>query len=278
MANGAATFEAARPASDAGRLAAAGTRTGFSPARMIAVMRKELRSYFAFPLVYIVAAVFTLFAGLRAWSDLNFFETMAFARDIIQNYWQLLFSDIRQVLWLTLPFITMRSFAEERKLGTIELLYTYPIRDGEILGGKFLAAVVIFLMMLSFTLFYPAYIYWVHQFPLFPLLAGYTGLLLIGCAFIAFGVFVSSLCESQVVAGVATLVGLLLIWVLNWNEAAFQSSWLDALRAFSMFDEFDTFAKGVIDIDHITYFLFFIVFFLFLTMRSMEARKWTGRR
>lgn len=278
MSNGAATLEAARPASEAGRLAAAGTRTGFSPSRMIAVMRKELRSYFAFPLVYIVAAVFTLFAGLRAWSDLNFFETMSFARDIIQNYWQLLFSDIRQVLWLTLPFITMRSFAEERKLGTIELLYTYPIRDGEILGGKYLAAIVIFLMMLSFTLLYPAYVYWIHAFPLFPLLAGYIGLLLIGSAFIAFGVFVSSLCESQVVAGVATLVGLLLIWVLNWNEAAFQSSWLDALRAFSMFDEFDTFAKGVIDIDHITYFLFFIIFFLFLTMRSMEARKWTGRR
>ena len=278
MSNGAATFEAAQPVSEAGRLAAAGTRTGFSPSRMIAVMRKELRSYFAFPLVYIVAAVFTLFAGLRAWSDLNFFETMSFARDIIQNYWQLLFSDIRQVLWLTLPFITVRSFAEERKLGTIELLYTYPIRDGEILGGKFLAAIVIFLMMLSFTLLYPAYVYWIHSFPLFPLLAGYTGLLLIGAAFIAFGVFVSSLCESQVVAGVATLVGLLLIWVLNWNEAAFQSSWLDALRAFSMFDEFDTFAKGVIDIDHVTYFLFFIIFFLFLTMRSMEARKWTGRR
>ncbi|MFZ1888172.1 MAG: ABC transporter permease [Candidatus Binataceae bacterium] len=278
MSNGAATLEASRPASEAGRLAAAGTRTGFSPSRMIAVMRKELRSYFAFPLVYIVAAVFTLFAGLRAWSDLNFFETMSFARDIIQNYWQLLFSDIRQVLWLTLPFVTMRSFAEERKLGTIELLYTYPIRDGEILGGKFLAAIVIFLMMLSFTLLYPVYVYWIHAFPLFPLLAGYVGLLLIGAAFIAFGVFVSSLCESQVVAGVATLVGLLLIWVLNWNEAAFQSSWLDALRAFSMFDEFDTFAKGVIDIDHVTYFLFFIVFFLFLTMRSMEARKWTGRR
>ncbi|HVA78670.1 MAG TPA: ABC transporter permease subunit [Candidatus Binataceae bacterium] len=278
MSNGAATLEAARPVSEAGRLAAAGTRTGFSPSRMFAVMRKELRSYFAFPLVYIVAGVFTLFAGLRAWSDLNFFETMAFARDIIQNYWQLLFSDIRQVLWLTLPFITMRSFAEERKLGTIELLYTYPIRDGEILGGKFLAAVVIFLMMLSFTLLYPVYVYWIHEFPLFPLLAGYTGLLLIGGAFLAFGVFVSSLCESQVVAGVATLVGLLLMWVLNWNEAAFQSGWLDALRAFSMFDEFDTFAKGVIDIDHVTYFLFFIVFFLFLTLRSMEARKWTGRR
>jgi len=278
MSDGAATLEAARPASEAGRLAAAGTRTGFSPSRTLAVMRKELRSYFAFPLVYIVTAVFTLFAGLRAWSDLNYFETMAFARDILQNYWQLLFSDIRQVLWLTLPFITMRSFAEERKLGTIELLYTYPIRDGEILGGKFLASVIIFLMMLSFTLFYPAYVYWIHPFPLFPLLAGYLGLLLIGSAFLAFGVFVSSLCESQVVAGVATLVGLLLLWVLNWNEAAFESQWLDTLRGFSMFDEFGTFAKGVIDIDHITYFLFFIVFFLFLTMRSMEARKWTGRR
>ncbi len=278
MANAAIELEVARPISEAARAPATRLRGGFSPARMFAVMRKELRSYFAFPLVYVIAGVFTLFAGLRAWTDLNFFETMTFARDIIQNYWQLLFGDIRQVLWLTLPFITMRSFAEERKLGTIELLYTYPIRDSEILGGKFLATFVIFLMMLGFTLLYPIYLRIINPFPVFPLLAGYVGLLLIGSAFLAFGIFISSLCESQVVAGVATLVGLLILWVLNWNEAAFETGWITTLRAFSMFDQFDTFAKGVIDIDHITYFLFFIFFFLFLTMRSMEARKWTGRR
>ncbi len=251
---------------------------GFSVGRMLAVMRKELRSYFAFPLVYILTGLFAFMAGLYAWTDLDFFETIAFAKDIIQNYWQLLFTDIRLCLLLTLPFLTMRLFAEERKLGTIELLYTYPLRDGEILGGKFLACEVILFMMLGLTLLYPAYLHSIHRFPLFPLLAGYLGLILIGSAFIAFGVFVSSLCESQVMAGIGTILPLLFFWILNWNEAAFQGDWTQAIRAMSLFDNFGTFAKGVIDLDHVTYFIFFIMFFIYLTLRSMEARKWTGRR
>ena len=244
MSNGAATLEAARTAGEAGRVSARGMRVGFSLGRMLAVTRKELQSYFAFPLVYIVTGLFAFMAGLYAWTDLDFFETIAFAKDIIQNYWQLLFTDIRFCLLLTLPFLTMRLFAEERKLGTIELLYTYPLRDGEILGGQFLASEVI----------------------------------LLGSAFVAFGVFVSSLCESQVVAGIGTILPLLFFWVMNWNETSFQGNWTEAIRAVSLFDNFGGFAKGVIDLDHVTYFIFFIIFFIYLTLRSMEARKWTGRR
>ncbi len=278
MSNGAATLEVAGGAAESRRAAIRAAGTGFSIGRMLAVTRKELRSYFAFPLVYVLSGVFLVLAGYYAYTDLVFFVTIAFARDIIQNYWQLLFSDMRLCLLLTLPFITMRLFAEERKLGTVELLYTYPLRDGEILGGKFLASVVIFLMMLTLTLLYPVYTYSIHAFPLFPLFAGYVGLFLIGCAFIAAGLFVSSLCESQVVAGIVTIVLLLFFWILNWNEAAFETGTLDALRMFSLFDQFSGFAKGVIDLYHLTYFLFFITFFLYLTQRSMEARKWTGRR
>ncbi|MGO9452332.1 MAG: ABC transporter permease [Candidatus Binataceae bacterium] len=274
----AATMEAARSATEAERVAARGLRTGFSVSRMLAVMRKELRSYFAFPLVYVVTGLFAFMAGMYAWTDLDFFETIAFAKDIIQNYWQLLFSDMRFCLLLLLPFVTMRLFAEERKLGTIELLYTYPLRDGEILGGKFLACVSILLMMLGLTLLYPFYIYSIHRFPVFPLVSGYIGLFLIGCAFIAFGLFISSLCESVVVAGIATILPLLFFWVLNWNEAAFEGEWLDTIRAFSLWDNFGGFAKGVIDLDHVTYFIFFVTFFIYLTLQSMEARKWTGRR
>jgi ABC-2 type transport system permease protein len=133
-------------------------------------------------------------------------------------------------------------------------------------------------MMLVLTMLYPIYLYSIHWFPLFPLVAGYLGLLLIGCAFIACGVFISSLCESQVMAGMGTITLLLFFWILNWNEAVFQGPWLTLMRSFSLFDQFGGFAKGVIDLDHVTYFIFFIAFFLFLTMRSMEARKWTGRR
>src|SRR5713101_330972 len=270
--------DAARSATDTRRAAIRAAGTGFSVGRMLAVTRKELRSYFAFPLVYVLSGVFLVLAGYYAYTDLVFFVTIAFAHDIMQNYWSLLFSDIRLCLLLTLPFITMRLFAEERKLGTIELLYTYPLRDGEILGGKYLASVAIFFMMLVLTTLYPIFLYSVHSFPLFPLAAGYLGLFLMGCAFIACGVFISSLCESQVMAGMGTITLLLFFWILNWNEAAFTNSWLELLRAFSLFDQFGSFAKGVIDLDHVTYFIFFIAFFLFLTQRSMEARKWTGRR
>jgi ABC-2 type transport system permease protein len=278
MSNAAATLDAARTATDTRRAAIRAAGTGFSLGRMLAVTRKELRSYFAFPLVYVLSGVFLVLAGYYAYTDLVFFVTIAFAHDIMQNYWQLLFSDIRLCMLLTLPFITMRLFAEERKLGTIELLYTYPLRDGEVLGGKYLASVAIFFMILVLTMVYPIFLYSVHSFPLFPLVAGYLGLFLMGCAFIACGVFISSLCESQVMAGMGTIVLLLLFWILNWNEAAFNNSYLELLRAFSLFDQFGSFAKGVIDLDHVTYFIFFIAFFLFLTQRSMEARKWTGRR
>ncbi len=270
--------DAARSATDTRRAAIRAAGTGFSVGRMLAVTRKELRSYFAFPLVYVLSGVFLVLAGYYAYTDLVFFVTIAFAHDIMQNYWSLLFTDVRLCLLLTLPFITMRLFAEERKLGTIELLYTYPLRDGEILGGKYLASVAIFFMILVLTTLYPIFLYSVHSFALFPLVAAYLGLFLMGSAFIACGVFISSLCESQVMAGMGTIVLLLMFWILNWNEAAFNNSYLELLRAFSLFDQFGSFAKGVINLDHVTYFIFFIAFFLFLTQRSMEARKWTGRR
>jgi ABC-2 type transport system permease protein len=275
MANGAATIEAAAPAAHRAENL---SRFGFSIPRMLAVARKEMRSYFAFPLIYIVSGIFLMLAGYYAWSDLNFFVTMSVGKAEIQQFWDLLFNDLRQCMLLTLPFITMRLFAEERKLGTVELLYTYPLRDGEILGGKFIASMMIFLMMLAPTLLYPVYIYHIHSFPLAPMMAGYVGVILMGGAFISCGLFISSLCESQVVAGIGTIVVLMMFYIVNWNEASFDPGTIDVLRMVSIFDQFTSFAKGVIDLYHVTYFIFFAAFFMFLTLRSMEARKWTGRR
>jgi ABC-2 type transport system permease protein len=259
--------------------ARAGIALGLGLTNVLAVLRKELRTYFAFPLVYILSAIFLAISGWFFYTDLVFFVTMAFNQDIIQNYWQLLFVDIgKSCLLLTLPFVTMRLFAEERKLGTIELLYTYPLRDTEIFWGKFLASVAVFTMMLGLTLLYPIYLYTIHHYPILPLIAGYTGLFLLGCSFIAFGIFISSLCESQVVAGVVTIVALLLIWILTWNEAAFEGGLSNLLIAVSIYDHFEKFAKGVIDLYHVVYFISVIAFFSYLTLRAMEARKWTGRR
>jgi len=108
--------------------------------------------------------------------------------------------------------------------------------------------------------------------------AGYLGLFLLGLSFIACGVFVSSLTESQVVAGMATIGILLLFWILSWNEAATSPGLLRVLVRVSMFDHFQTFARGAIDVQDLAYFLSFIGFFSFLTLRVLEARQWRGRR
>src|SRR5208337_671369 len=107
MSNPASTLEAAGAATESRRAAIRAAGTGFSVGSVLAVTRKELRSYFAFPLVYVLSGVFLVLTGYYAYTDLVYFVTVAFSRDIIQNYWQLLFSDIRLCMLLTLPFITM---------------------------------------------------------------------------------------------------------------------------------------------------------------------------
>ncbi len=244
----------------------------------LALFRKELLSYFVSPLFYVVAAVFLCLSGYYFYTDLVFFVTFGFGMNILENFWQLLLVDLRLVMLLSIPLLTMRLFAEEKKLGTIELLLTYPVRDGEVFFAKFAACAVIFGVLLGGTLLYPLYVHTLQPFPWVPLVAGYLGLFLLGLSFIACGVFVSSLTESQVVAGMATIGILLLCWIISWNEAATSPGLLRVLVRVSMFDHFQTFARGVIDAQDVAYFLSFIGFFGFLTLRVLESRKWRGRR
>jgi ABC-type transport system involved in multi-copper enzyme maturation permease subunit len=134
--------------------------------RTWALYKKEVRSYFVTPLFYVVAAVFLCLCGWFFYSDLNFFTQFGYGMDILGNFFQLLFVDIAtKAMTFTVPLLTMRLFAEERKLGTIELLFTYPLRDGEIVAGKFLAAATVFVIMLAGTLLYPLYLYSIQPFP-----------------------------------------------------------------------------------------------------------------
>ncbi|MGH7819542.1 MAG: ABC transporter permease, partial [Candidatus Binatia bacterium] len=176
-----------------------------------ALYKKELRSYFVSPLFYIVSAVFLSLCGLFFQSDLTYFVQFGFGMNILENFFQLLFVDMTRVLMITVPLLTMRLFAEERKLGTIELLYTYPLRDGEIYAAKFLACATVFLIMLGGTVLYPVYLHSIQPYAWEGVLAGYLGLVLLGFFFIASGLLISSLTESQVVAGVCS-IGLLLVF------------------------------------------------------------------
>lgn len=245
---------------------------------VIALFRKELCSYFVSPLFYVVTAVFLCLSGYYFYTDLIFFVTFGFGVNILENFWQLLLVDLRLVMLLSIPLLTMRLFAEEKKLGTIELLLTYPVRDGELVLAKFAACAVVCTIMLGGTLLYPLYVHAVQPFPWAPLVAGYLGLFLLGLSFIACGVFVSSLTDSQVVAAVTTIGMLLLGWILSWNEAATSPDLLRVLVRLSMFDHFQSFSRGVIDAQDVGYFVGVIAFFSFLTLRVLESRTWRGRR
>ncbi len=243
-----------------------------------AVLNKELRSYFLSPFIYLISAVFLLLSGYYFYSDLVFYVQFGFGMNIMENFWQLMFTDLRLVIMLTVPFLTMRLFAEEKRLGTIELLLTYPMRDTDLFWGKFAACAIATLFMLSFTLIYPVLMFFLQPFDWTLVLPGYVGLVMLALSFIACGLFISSLTDNTVVAGLGSLGALLFFWILSWNDGATQFGLISTIASVSMVTHFQSFARGLIDSKEITFFLLFIIFFSFLTLRSLEARHWKGRR
>jgi ABC-2 type transport system permease protein len=247
----------------------------------IALFRKELHSYFVSPLFYVAAAVFFCLCGFFFYTRLIFFVEYGFGLNIVGNFWLAFLAgapySISMVLLIVMPLLTMRLFSEEKKLGTIELLLTYPVRDGVILGAKYCACACVLLSLLAGTLAYPAYLYYLQPLPWTPMLSGYLGLALLGLSFIACGLFMSALTESQVVAALGTIGILVLFWAMTWNEAATSPGALRFLTEVSMFDHFESFVRGVIDLRDVLYFVFFITFFNYLTLRTLESRNWRGR-
>lgn len=253
--------------------------------RVWPIFKKELRLYFTSPVAYVVFTIFALIAGYFFYSLFAFFNLMsmqsatnpALARDlnVTEGVMRPLFSNLSVIMLLLMPILTMRLFAEEKKTGTIELLLTYPVRDGEVLLGKYAAAVVLFLTMLLCTVLYPAMLAYFARLEWGPLLTAYLGLVLMGSAFLAVGLLASSLTENQIVAAVVTFGALLIFWVIGWS-ADFAGRWAKVLSHLSLLEHFDGFAKGVIDTKDVIYYLNFTVLALFLTLRSLESKRWRG--
>lgn len=239
------------------------------------ICRRELRSYFGSYVAYILTALFLLLTGGFFYSWLRYF--ILFGGYVLPaGLWQQVFLDMRYCAMIVLPLVTMRLFAEEKKLGTIELLWTYPVRDVEIVMGKFLGAWLFYLFMLVPTVIAPLVFYFFYTFDLGPFLCGYLGVILLGTAFLACGMFVSSLTENQVVAAMGTYGIIITFWYLTWNEAVASVAVIEALLKISLFDRFLNFARGVVDTQDVVFFFLFTVFFVFLTLESLAARKWRG--
>lgn len=221
--------------------------------------------------------MFLVLSGYFFFTNLDFYVRFG-GMDLVRGLWQYQLFDMRQLLLGLMPLITMRSFAEERKLGTLELLWTYPLRDLEIVLGKYLACLGVVTVMLAATALHPLLFSRLHPVDPGPLLAGYLGLWLLAAAFVACGLFLSALTDSQLVAGASTYGVLLLFWVLTWNEAALGEGALRLLVPFSLFDRFEVFARGGIDTQDVSFLVLFTLAFLGLTWLALDSRRWRGVR
>ena len=251
--------------------------------RMLVTVKKELLSYFCSPVSYLVAVLFYLFHGLLL-SDLvlkfAFFQT---DQDLLPTYCYGLMSTFLMVLMVP-GVLTMRCFAEERRTGSIETLMTAPIRDWEVVVGKWLAATVFFALLWLPTVV----LLWVLTWDWFtgadiafgPVFAGYFGLFLLSAMLLAFGCFASSLTDNLLLAAIVAILfsfGLLqLPGMLRTRVVAGQ----DDLYLNQLLEKFDVlgnfnlwFARGLIDTSQIWFFVGGTAFFLFLTTLSISARR-----
>jgi len=244
--------------------------------KFLCIFKKELRLYFGSFIAYSLATAFLVLTGYFFYTDMIFYDLFSDFQAITASLWIYYFQDIRFVSMLILPLLTMRLFAEEKKLGTIELLWTYPLKDPQIILGKFFACFLVYALMVVCTFAYPLLLASVHSFSWGPPLAGYLGALLLGATFIACGTLISSLTENQVVSAMSTYGVLVFFWFLNWNEEAVGPQFVSTVTRFSLFDRFEDFSKGVINTQDVAFFVLATLFFLFLTLQSLESRKWRG--
>ncbi len=247
------------------------------------ICRKELRSYFVSPIAYILFIMFALIFGWFFWNMLGafVFYSMAaqmrgemFPMNINEQIVRQLLGNMNVIGLFFIPIMTMRLFAEEKRNGTIELLATSPIRDGEVILGKWLASVLLYAAMLLLTGLNFVFLFKYGNPDWKPVAVGYLGMLLQAAAMLAIGTFISTLTKNQIIAGAATFGVCLLIFVLGWVGGYESSTWAQVLTYMSVTTHMESFAKGVLDSKDAVYYLTVIFLGLFLTARSLESLRW----
>jgi ABC-2 type transport system permease protein len=253
--------------------------------RVWPIFKKEMRLYFTSPVAWVIMAVFIFIAGFFFYSMFGYYTQMSMRAamnptggglNVTDGVLRPLFSNFFIILLLMMPLVTMRLFAEEQRSGTLELLLTYPVRDGAVLLGKFLAAFALYAIMIGLTLLYPAILWYFAPLEWGAVLTGYTGLLMLGAAYIAVGVFASSLTENQIVAALVSFGILLTFWIVGWVADFADPRLAKVLQHLSLPEHNDSFAKGVFETKDLIYYFDFTVIALFLALRSLEARRWRG--
>ncbi len=234
---------------------------------ILTITGRELKSYFVSPVGYIITGLYAFFTGF------------IFYNAVVGSSQAQLTDTFGWMLVLALivaPALTMRLFADENRQGTIEMLMTAPVRDWQIVVGKYIAGLVSFLFLLVPTLWYLVLL-WRYGPPDWGMVgAGYLGVILVGAAFVAIGMLTSSLTSNQFIAYIAGMIILLFLWVVNAPAALLGSAGVfgDLLTYLSLPTHFQDFFSGVIDSEHVLFFISLAAVAVFITARVVESRRW----
>lgn len=252
---------------------------------ILAIAHKELKAYFASPIAYVVIGLFALMFGYFYYALLGIFIEQGMrmmglqggpTQNVNEQMIRPLFLNASVLLLFLLPMITMRTYAEEKRSGTIELLLTAPLTDFQIIIGKFLGAMAVYAAMLGVTVVHLGVLFAFGTPEWIPIVTGYLGLLLMGACFISVGLLISSFTRNQIVAGTITFAVFLLLWVINWVGPLTGPRMSPVLDYLSITSHLDDFTRGVVDTKHVVYYVSFIAFGLFLTARSVDTERWRG--
>lgn len=249
---------------------------------MISILQKELKSYFYSPIAYVALTLFLLVTGFvfylvfseaaRQSAMGTSFGAVDAPQWVLRNYFGL----ITTILLFIIPLITMGVYAEEKKKGTMELLFTSPLTNIQIIFGKFLANLVFCLILLlgSAVLLIPLFL--AAAPPAGPILVGYLGIVLFAAALVGLGNFLSSLTENQIVSAILTFVLVLMLWFLSAFAQGGTGGVAEVLAYISPLQHLDDFQKGVISLSNVVYFFSLWTFGMYLTWRSLESLRWRG--
>jgi ABC-2 type transport system permease protein len=247
------------------------------------ICRKELGSYFSSPVAYILLTMFGLICGFFFWNFLALFVVegmemqmrgQSSPMNLNEQVIRPLLSNAAVIGLFFIPMITMRLFAEEKRTGTIELLATSPIRDIEVILGKWFAALILYSCLLLFTALNFAFLFKYGNPDWKPLLIGYLGLLLQAGGLLAIGTFISTLTKNQIIAGTVTFGVELLLWVCGWVSGYETAAWAKVLSYMSVITHFESFGRGVLDSKDLIFYITVIFLGLFFTARSLESLRW----
>ncbi len=233
---------------------------------ILAVLKKELKSYFNSPIAYIIITVFLSIAGYFFAAGL-FIVNEASARNVM--------GVIPLIFIFFIPAITMRLISEEKKIGTIELLLTMPLKDSEIILGKFFASIVLLLIALLFTLVYVITISLLGNPDGGPIWGGYVGLMLMGSAYLSIGIYASSITENQIVSFIIAFIIIFIFFMLDKVLVFAPAALAPILEYLSIDFHFNNITRGVIDSRDVIYYLSLTIFALSLASHSLSGRKWS---